>query len=366
MSRSNRAYRLLDRIEDAVDGAHRALRLKLGLRREPRILPMKGFGVPKGVRVLARVLEDRGTGGGRWTRAFRRWATLEIPDARVEIRWRDRRWEARTDEEGYLDVTVPAPERVEAGWNDLRLRLVSSDYPDVTSPLRALVVGAEHDFGVISDLDDTIIDTGVSSTLALIKSWVYELPSEKDPFPGIDELYRALHRGADGDSGNPLFYVSSSPMNLYEHLERVFERHHLPEGPLLLRDWGFDHEGLSPDGGHEHKFEKAKRILEQTGSLPFVLIGDSGQHDPELYQRLVEAFPGRITAVAIRSVGPDSSSARSTEVRTIGEAIETAGVPFLATDRTEAMARFLAQRGFVTTDTIEEVRREAEHAANAA
>ncbi|MAQ15819.1 MAG: hypothetical protein CMN30_13615 [Sandaracinus sp.] len=353
-------FRFLDRIEDTLDGASRRLRRTLGRTRPPRILPMRGFGVPQGVRILARVLEDRGEGGNRWQKAYRRWATRELPGVPVEIHWRDRRWQARTDEEGYLDVTLPAPDRVEGGWHDVQLRLADARYPDTTATLRALVVGAEHDFGVLSDIDDTVIDTGVASSMNLLKSYFYDTASDKEPFPGIDELYRGLHAGRDGSGSNPMFYVSSSPMNLYEHLDRTFDRHRLPEGPLLLRDWGLDHQGFSPNGAHDHKLEKAERILERTGDLPFVLIGDSGQHDPELYLELVKRNPRRIAAVAVRDVTPDR---RDAEVREIGESIEAQGVPFLAAGDTAEMARFFAERGFVAPATVDEVKSEAERAA---
>ena len=364
MTTNNGAYELLDKLEGIVDGARRQMRSSLGLERPPRILPMRGFGTPDGVRVLARVLESRRTGrrmpGRRWRKAFRRWATLEIPDSRIQLRWRDRRWETRSDEEGYIDVTVPAPERIGSGWQSLQLRLVGSRYPDVGTSLRVMVIGPEHDFGVISDIDDTVIDTGVSNVLNLVKSFVYELPQEKQPFPGIDELYRALHHGPDGSSSNPLFYVSSSPMNLYEHLERTFERHGLPEGPLLLRDWGFDRTGMSPNGGHDHKLAKIESVMERTGRLPMILLGDSGQHDPELYREVVERYPDRVLAVAIRDVTPDR---RDREVAAIGETIEASGVPFLATSRTEEIASFLAARGFVAASAVDEVAAEAKERA---
>lgn len=357
MTTRNTAYRILERAEDLVDGAYDRLRSLLGLSDPPRILPMKGFGEPAKVRVLARVLEDRGgPDGGRWRRAFRRWATREMAGLRVDVRWRDRRWQAVSDDEGYIDISVPAPDRTDEGWHTLQLEVAEDGYPSVSAEARVLVVGPAHDFGVISDIDDTVIDTGATNALSLLKSFIYQLPAEKEPFPGIDELYRALRRGPGGTSANPLFYVSSSPMNLYEHLAALFESSGIPEGPLMLRDWGFSREGLSPDGGHEHKVDKVRAIMEQTGRLPFVLIGDSGQHDPELYRKICEEHAGRVTAIAIRDV---TAPERDREVAEIGRAIEAMGVPFCAAETTADLARFFAERGLVQRDAVAEVRRAA-------
>jgi len=275
---------------------------------------------------------------------------------RVEIAWRDRRWVATTDEEGYVDLSVPAPERVQPGWHTVKLRVVSDGYANVTQAAEVAVVGPKHDYGVISDIDDTIIDTGVANLFSLVKSFVYELPAEKRPFPGVGELYRALFGGPGGSGTNPFFYVSSSPLNLYEHLETLFEKTGLPPGPLLLRDWGWTRQGPSPDGGHAHKLEKARAILEQTGDLRFVLVGDSGQRDPELYRDLVEAHRERILAVAIRDVTPD---ARDREVRELGEDIEAMGVPFVSAESSDELARFFASRGLIAEHAVREVAAEA-------
>jgi len=357
MTARNTAYRIIDRTERLLDGALRSVRRLLGLSDPPRIMPMRGYGAPAGVRVLARVLEDRGSGsGGRWGKAFRRWATREMAGMRVEVRWRDRRWQGVTDEEGYLDVTVPAPDRAKEGWEHVKLRVAEARYPSVSHAARVLVTGPSHEFGVISDIDDTVIDTGATNVLRLVRSFVYELPAEKQPFPGIDELYRALHAGPAGTSSNPVFYVSSSPMNLYEHLSELFELSGLPEGPLLLRDWGFTKKGPSPDGGHQHKLEKVRSIFERTGDLRFVLIGDSGQHDPELYRTICEEHPRRVKAVAIRDVTPD---VRDREVAEIGRDIEALGVPFAAAERTDQLAEFFAERGLLPSEAVEDVAREA-------
>ena len=362
MTDVNLAFAVLQRVEDTLTGARRALRRRAGVTKPPRILPMKGFGARDGVRMRARVLEDRSADDAsrqgndqrlsRWRLAFRRWSTLEIPRARIEIQWRDKRWQAITSEEGYIDIVVPAPSGAPSGWNDVSLRIVDDGYRETVCAARVFVVGDPHDFGIISDIDDTVINTGAASVLSLATSFVYELPSEKKPFPGIDELYRALHAGSDRKGRNPVFYVSSSPFNLYEHLETLFDNEDMPEGPLLLRDWGFDFRGLTPDGSHEHKVEKVRDILKQTGDLRFVLLGDTGQQDPELYRRIVEEYPRRIAMVAVRDV---SGPRRDAKVSALGEAIEAQGVPFVAVETTASIARALAERGFIPEVAAAEV-----------
>ena len=113
---------------------------------------------------------------------------------------------------------------------------------------------------------------------------------------------RRCGTGPRARADNPIFYVSSSPWNLYEHLDEFLALHRIPAGPLLLRDWGLSRHGFAPGGGHSHKLDKIRGVLETFERLPFILIGDSGQEDAEHYRTIVREFPGRIRCVYIRNV----------------------------------------------------------------
>jgi len=118
------------------------------------------------------------------------------------------------------------------------------------------------------------------------------------PFEGTSEWYHALVRGASGTSDNPLFYVSKSPWNLYDFLSDFLDHHDLPRGPLLLRDIGLHH--AAPV---DHKSAAVRELLETYPELPFVLVGDSGEHDPEIYLEAAARYRGRILAIYIRDLG---------------------------------------------------------------
>src|SRR5690606_9535554 len=95
--------------------------------------------------------------------------------------------------------------------------------------------------------------------------------------------------------------------------------------------------------GHRHEAHKLahiERILAAYPRLPFILIGDSGQRDPEIYCRVVDAFPGRICAVYIRDVL--SSSAREAEVAALAEHVRRSGPELLLVKDTDAAARHAA------------------------
>src|SRR5690606_19716965 len=143
-------------------------------------------------------------------------------------------------------------------------------------------------FAVISDIDDTVMHTGVANKLGMMWRLFVQDSKSRTVFPGVSALYRALHAGASGDDGNPMLYVSRAPWGIYDVLEEFFRRHGIAEGPILiLREWGVSWRNPVPRRAEDHKRVLIEAIMDLYSDLPFVLIGDSGQHDPWVYREAV-------------------------------------------------------------------------------
>ena len=146
----------------------------------------------------------------------------------------------------------------------------------------------------------------------------------RTPFAGAPELYRDLAAGI-----NPVFYVSSSPWNLYSFLQGFLRHRDFPPGPVLLRDL------LGNAEGRARKHERIDLVLALNPGLPFVLLGDSGEHDPEIYAEMVKAHPDRFLAVYIREVRLDPGDGR---VEQVSDAWDSE-VPFVLAADSEAVRR---------------------------
>ena len=324
----------------------RGLRRGLGLAGDLRVVPYRGFGTPRRVVIRGRVQEDRGetrlaATGRRWDQlrsAYLRYATEEAPHAKVELCWGGRRFDLETDEEGFLhhEITPPA---TRPGWNEISLRVGAT--PPV--PAHVWVQHAGARFGVISDIDDTIIAAGMTSLWRRFRA-LFLTPAEDRPaLPGVDALYRGWAHGETGSDDNPILFVSSSPYNLHEHLERFFDHHDVVSGPLMLRDWGISKHGLAPGGGHGHKLRRIDEVLDLLPELSFVLVGDSGQEDATHYLEAVRRYPGRFLAVYIRLVRPRHAR----RLAALAEEFESHGVAFLAASSSEEIAAHSAQIGLM-------------------
>ncbi len=329
---------------------YRRARHVLGLSRPPRIVPYRGWAFRDRATVLARVLEDRGAPEWRegaslrhtFLASYKRYATVEIPEIEVEVRWGKERWHAQTDDEGHLALLVTPPNPALPGWNRVALTLPGHG---TRADAEVLVTPPSAELAVVSDIDDTVIDTNVRHPLDRVATFFLTDARVRLPFEGVAAFYRALHRG-----GNPIFYVSSSPWNLYEHLIVLFERHDIPKGPMILRDWGISREGFAPLGGHAHKVSKVNRLLLDHPSLPFVLIGDSGQEDARHYVAIAEHHRGRVPVIYIRDVG-----FRHRELGALGERARACGTELVVIESSVAAAEHAAAIGLVDREDVARV-----------
>ena len=278
-----------------------------------------------------------------------------LPFAKVEARVGQNETRIVADDEGFLRHWVETQKALRPGeWHTVHLDVVAGpETPVATSahvPGRVLVPSTRAELGVISDMDDTVLQSEITSFVRAARLMLLENARTRLPFPGVAAFYRALERGSRGTAANPIFYVSSSPWNLHDVIADFLDAQRIPTGPMLLRDWDIGRDMLRT---RDHKLAQIRQILITYPSLPFILVGDSGQEDPEIYGRLVSEFPGRILAIYIRNVSPHPE--RSTAIRTLAEQVSAAGSTLLLADDTLAAARHAAAHGWISEHALGEV-----------
>jgi phosphatidate phosphatase APP1 len=255
------------------------------------------------------------------------------------------------------DGAADDPEH-EAIWEQVEVELVR---PAFDEPVRkracVLVPTARAQRVIISDIDDTVMVTGVAHKLLMLWRLFAKPGASRVPFPGVAAFYRALHAGATGDQQNPMLYVSRAPWTIYPELDRFFALHRIPIGPVLqLRDWGISFHHPLPRRQQRHKLDVIEQMLALYPDLPFVLLGDSGQHDPEVYAEVARNHPRRIQAVYIRDVTGDAQ--RTGEIQVLAQELRKASAELVLTDSTLDMAHHAVASGWIAPATIDEIERE--------
>jgi phosphatidate phosphatase APP1 len=259
-----------------------------------------------------------------------------------------------TDEDGYFRVhlkprTVPRSDTV---WHAMNLRL--EDHPNVQAQGLIFIPTDRCRYVVISDIDDTVMETGVANKLKMLWRLFVEDAESRVPFPGVAALYRALHTGTSGDQANPMLYVSRAPWGIYDVLDEFFAQHEIPAGPILfLREWGVSWTWPFPRRAEEHKRDLINNMLALYHDLPIVLIGDSGQHDPEIYRKVVDEHPGRVLAVYIRNVSREPDRIR--EMEELAKAVVMAGSNLVLAADSAAIAKHAAELGLIASEAISSV-----------
>lgn len=341
------------------------LKTRLGLDEPVMILPYRSFGNPKKAFFWGRVLEDENINVKEddkfWDNilnTYRRLESDEIPNVRLSVTYQGITKETKTDEEGYFFVEIELPEPItphESMWEKVEFKLLEKVRPnqdEVTALGEVQIHDDLKEFGIISDIDDTVLQTQATSMLASAKLTFLGNVHLRKPFLGVGELYEALVKGSDGNQQNPLYFVSSSMWNLYDLLTDFFELRNLPKAPLLLRDLGLD-DKMFIKGDHSHKEEKIRRIMSYYPNLKFILIGDSGQHDAEIYYKMLQELPHRIKAIYIRDVSGDTRDAQVNEIAQKAE--REFGIPFQLIADSGVVAIHAAAQGFITQEAIEKV-----------
>ena len=280
-----------------------------------------------------------------------RFLTVEVADARITARTPGAAVEVRSDRDGYVDAVVDTP-GLAPGWHDVELVLDGG--AAVRTPV--LVVSPDVRLGLVSDVDDTILETGITRGLEFLRITLLTEVTERAPLPGAAALYRALVC-RHGEAGLPVFYLSTSPWNLHEVLLEFIALRGFPFGPLLLTDWGPGRGNLFRIGAREHKLGLIRRILAEHPGLALLLVGDTGQLDPEIYAAAAREYPDRIRAIYVRrTAGHDP--VRAAEVEALTAATAAVGVPMLAVDDSVEIAEHAAGLGLLDPGQVEEVRRE--------
>jgi len=365
----------------AFEGFDRALlsaKLKTRLVGPLEIQAYRGHGTPRELFLRGRVLELVGLKppGGKASRRrnlanmSRRFLSGEIPHARVRATALGRTVEVRSNRDGYFDLRLPVPPAPSGpgnpdgsdngtAWRSVDLELVwppaRASIADSGGGVRArgeVLVPLGASYGVISDLDDTVIQTGVTSLPNMIRTVLLNDASTRLPFDGVETFYGALGRGpAGGAPLNPIFYVSNGPWNLYDLLEDFLALNDLPKGPIFLRDWG---PLTFKDRHSRHKLGTIRRLFADYPKLPFVLVGDSGEEDPEVYDRVAREHPGRVAAIYIRDIA--QGRVRGAEVRAICESLHRdTGVEMVLASDSGSAAEHAASIGLVGPDVPRKV-----------
>ncbi len=262
-----------------------------------------GYGTSEQLRVLARVVlrpsKDLGivqaASAVLYRRGWRNFISTPRVAPRATIIVGTSRFPVQADREGYIDARIQNP-GLKPGWHTVTIETEDG----ASAQARVQVVGDDVTFGIVSDIDDTILSTFLPRLMLAAWNSFVLTEQARQAIPGMARLYQRLlaqHPGA------PIIYVSTGAWNTYPMIRRFSARHGFPEGARLLTDWGPTNTGWFRSGT-DHKRRCLRELARDFPNIKWLLVGDDGQHDPELYAEFATLQPGHVCARAIRQLTP--------------------------------------------------------------
>jgi phosphatidate phosphatase APP1 len=289
-----------------------------------------GFGDSSGAVVEGRVIEQRDdpapNGDDGKLRNLLRNAHLLKNDERkhkpVTLRFGKGEWKTTTDQEGYFRVALPPASVPAAGWHRLSAYTAAGEGGG-----DLLVLPRENRRGLISDLDDTIVVTEVNSKARMLGNTFLKNPAQRTAVGGMAQLYAKVMAANPQPEAAPLIYLSASPRQLHDPIAQFLALNAFPKGVLITKRVTDDRTSDPLIDQFAYKTRKIEEILVRWPQVRFVLVGDDGERDPEIYDWVRSRHPDRVEAIWIRHVHPDAQRPRIAGQRDLAEVLRESGRP---------------------------------------
>jgi phosphatidate phosphatase APP1 len=236
----------------------------------------------------------------RWSALYQTTRMLFTSGEEGAVTWRVGKleWTTRADDHGYWELTSNIALALEPGWHEIE------SVPAASGAAGLLVPDPRNTLGIISDIDDTILVSEVLSTRRLLSNSLTIPAENRSAVPGLAALYHRIAKKNPAPEATPIFYVSGSPRQLTDSLRRFLKVNDFPRGVLQLKEISTERSDSLLDTP-AYKRKHIDKILAAFPGVKFMLIGDDGEKDPEIFAAVAEKYPERVEGVWIRRVHDD-------------------------------------------------------------
>lgn len=285
-----------------------------GGSRALKVVVYDGYGIPSRFQITGRVMVEQGEREPNANRSrtdnlednVKALQSRERGSLAVRLTVENQCFSAVTDEEGNFDFQGLIPEEgspMPVGVLPVSVEVVAGaggaplTGPSAVGSGYLHILRDEPQCILVSDVDDTVVKTYVTRKRRMLAEALLKNAAQLAPVEGASQAYQeACSAGA-----SLCVYVSGSPQNFYVKIRSFLKLHGFPAGPILLKEFGTDplfHQAT-------YKTQRIKEILQALPRARVVLVGDSGEHDPEIYRSLWHQYPDRIAGIAIRRLSDD-------------------------------------------------------------
>ncbi|ABC28410.1 uncharacterized conserved protein [Hahella chejuensis KCTC 2396] len=225
----------------------------------------------------------------------------EQENVAVRIQLNEQSWRVKTDEEGYFRLDGELTDAKRSGWLTVTAQTENAEAVEGG----VYMAPSENRWGVISDLDDTLMISEVTAKTSLLKNTFLKNPLQREAVPGVSGFIGSIIADNAQMDASPVFYLSASPRQLYGNILLFLEHNGFPRGVVVAKKVSNESDSEPWLDQAAYKTAHIEDLLQRFPWVNFVLLGDDGERDPEIYRDIQARFADRIAAVYIRKVSPD-------------------------------------------------------------
>lgn len=277
-----------------------------------KIIPFIGFGTRDSFSLSGRVILDRGDfisysikefKGKKFIRNYRRIWSIRVPNAKLEINFGFRKEIVKTDEKGYYKLKMILSDKNElpVGTNRYSVKMLDDKYDDVETFGDLIIIPKNVSYGVICDIDDTILHSRVQQKIRLVLRTFMSNERDMKPIPGMNQFLYDLHLGINKTSQNPILYLTASPFDLHDKIASFIKTNHFPIGPILMKKLRGDDKDKLFDT-YNYKIKRLREVLDKFPYMKFIFIGDNTEKDIEVFNQINDEYPNRIILILIMNI----------------------------------------------------------------
>lgn len=261
-----------------------------------------------------------------------------IKDTRIHLFFNGKTIRSKTDKQGFFEIKAQDFGKVTFGINQVNGQvqgILKKTLQKNTTGLITIKPINDKTIGVVSDIDDTIQKSYITNKFKALGTILFKNNKTQEKIIGVPELYNSLDKNNDGNINGDIYYLSGSPTQLIERIKGFLSNNNFPLGSIDLKRIGKDNLFQQMD----YKLSKLRPLFNTYPDKKFILFGDNGEKDPEIYKQISKEFPNRVIAIYINNVTNDDKNSSRYE-----------GI--ILTNNTSESADDLKNKGLITQEDL--------------
>jgi len=223
----------------------------------------------------------------------------EIKDTKIQATIKNQSYETKGDDEGYFEFNIKSKELLSTGYEPINLQIENN--PMAYKTQATIINSQQRLLGVICDIDDTVMVSNVPNKFKLMMNTLFKNYKQRKVVPTMVKRIQKLLAQNPKDTPSTLFFISGSPQHLFKPIEAFLNYNHFPKRTIILKKIHGDNKDPLTNQ-LAYKSQKIEQLIQLYPNMKWVMFGDSGEKDKEVYELMRKRYPTKVRKFYIRNV----------------------------------------------------------------